>query len=116
MRRTNDELDVGFRIRAALDVIAQTIADSIIRDLENRNLKVAPSKPPAAAPASTAPAPQPRGLHYLRIREVAEMTSLSRSFIYRHEAAGTFPRRRHLGPRSVAWRSDEIEEWMQSRS
>lgn len=41
---------------------------------------------------------------YLRIKQVAELTGLSRATIYNMEKAGTFPEKTHLGKRAVAWR------------
>ena len=35
---------------------------------------------------------------FLRVREVLEMTGMSRSFIYAQMAEGTFPKQIHLGP------------------
>jgi prophage regulatory protein len=51
----------------------------------------------------------------LRLPEVLKATGLSRTSIWELEQAGTFPRRRRLTARAVAWRSDEIEAWMRSR-
>ena len=36
----------------------------------------------------------------------------SMSWIYRAEASGEFPKRIKTGPRSVAWRGDEVQEWL----
>ncbi|SEC87586.1 transcriptional regulator, AlpA family [Burkholderia sp. WP9] len=52
----------------------------------------------------------------LRLPEVAKLTSLSRPTIYRWIAAGTFPKPVKLGPNSVAWRSDVVQEWMDART
>ncbi len=49
----------------------------------------------------------------LRLPEVCEITGLSQTTIWRHERDGTFPHRRRLGPTLVAWRSDEVEEWIE---
>ena len=51
----------------------------------------------------------------LRINGVIETTGLSRSTIYRFISAGTFPRPRQLGPQSVGWRVEDIDEWLASR-
>ena len=45
---------------------------------------------------------------YLRIKQVAELTGLSRATIYNMEKAGTFPEKTHLGKRAVAWRESVI--------
>jgi prophage regulatory protein len=39
----------------------------------------------------------------------------SRMHVDREEKAGRFPRRRQLGPNTVAWVEKEIDEWMASR-
>ena len=46
---------------------------------------------------------------------VEEITGLSRSSIYAMVAKGTFPRPIRLGKRAVAWREQDIREWMESR-
>lgn len=38
----------------------------------------------------------------------------SRSTVTRWESAGYFPPRLLIGPKSVAWRADEIAEWIES--
>lgn len=55
-------------------------------------------------------------VRYLRLPEVRQMTGLSTSTIYRLEQDGAFPGRVRLGPRAVAWREDELAEWMASRA
>ena len=52
---------------------------------------------------------------YLRIKQVAELTGLSRATIYNMEKAGTFLKKTPLGARAVAWRESEIAAWMESR-
>lgn len=53
----------------------------------------------------------------LRYRDLWEERGIpfSRSYINRLERAGKFPRRVKLGPNTVAWREDEIDEWLASR-
>jgi prophage regulatory protein len=51
----------------------------------------------------------------LRIREVMEITCLSRMTIYRMEKAGEFPRRRRLGTNSVAWIESDVSSWIETR-
>lgn len=51
----------------------------------------------------------------LRLREVMRVTGLTRSKVYRLEAAGEFPKRRRLTGTCVAWRSDEVQAWIESR-
>lgn len=51
----------------------------------------------------------------LRLSSVKQSTGLSRSSIYALEAAGQFPKRVSIGPRSVAWRESEVQAWIESR-
>lgn len=48
----------------------------------------------------------------VRLPEVMERTSLSRSTIYRYIALGKFPKSKPLGVRAVGWRDSEISEWV----
>lgn len=48
----------------------------------------------------------------LRRKEVEARTGLCRSSIYARMKAGTFPISVELGPKSVGWYSDEIDDWM----
>lgn len=48
----------------------------------------------------------------LRISEVMERTSLSRSYIYAKIKRGEFPSPRSLGYKCSRWASDEIEAWV----
>jgi prophage regulatory protein len=54
-------------------------------------------------------------MKFLRIRQVIQLTGLSRMTIYRLEIAGEFPKRRQLSKNSVAWLDTDIEQWAQSR-
>ena len=45
---------------------------------------------------------------------VEAITGLSRSGIYELMAKGAFPRPVSLGARAVAWRSDEVENWVRN--
>lgn len=49
----------------------------------------------------------------LRLPEVIDLTGLSQTTIWRRERQGQFPKRRRLGANLVAWRSDEVEEWIE---
>lgn len=51
----------------------------------------------------------------LRIRQVIQITGLSRMTIYRLELAGKFPKRRQLSENSVAWLEADISQWIDSR-
>ena len=54
-------------------------------------------------------------VHILRRPDVAAATGLRKTQIDRLEARGEFPRRRRLSARAVGWRSDEVQEWIDSR-
>ena len=51
----------------------------------------------------------------IRLTEVVAQTGMSKPSVYRQLQAGTFPRPVKLGPRAVAWRQEDIENWIQSR-
>ncbi|HKL56181.1 MAG TPA: AlpA family transcriptional regulator [Roseovarius sp.] len=51
----------------------------------------------------------------LRQKDVQDITGLSRSTIYRHINAGTFPAPVKLTERLIGWRDSTISEWMASR-
>ena len=52
-------------------------------------------------------------MRLLRLPDVCEITGLSPTTVWRREKDGQFPRRRRLGANIVAWRSDEIEAWIE---
>ena len=54
-------------------------------------------------------------MRFLRKQEAAARVGYSQSHLMRLERAGKFPRRVHLGPNSVGFLEDEIDEWMQAR-
>ena len=52
----------------------------------------------------------------LRLREVKEITGLSRSTIYLEIAKGKFPKQIQLtGARSLGWHESAIIQWVESR-
>lgn len=51
-------------------------------------------------------------LTFLRVRDVADMTGLSRSTIYDRIREGRFPTPVRMGMRMSRWRSDEVREWL----
>ena len=53
-------------------------------------------------------------MRMLRLPDVVEATGMSSTTIWRREKDGQFPRRRRLGANLVAWRSDEIEAYIES--
>src|SRR2546430_1500314 len=54
-------------------------------------------------------------MRVLRIRQVMQVTGLSRMTIYRLERTGNFPQRRRLGMNSVAWLEGDVSQWVDSR-
>lgn len=51
----------------------------------------------------------------LRLPEVIQITGLSRSSIYRLESLGQFPSRVKLSESASGWRSEQVQEWIDSR-
>lgn len=51
----------------------------------------------------------------IKRREVLARTALANSTLYRLMKDGTFPQSVQIGPRSVAWVEDEIDQWIQQR-
>ena len=51
----------------------------------------------------------------LRRHAVTAMTGLPRSTLYLAIRKGQFPKPVAIGTRSVAWRSDEVEAWINER-
>jgi len=52
----------------------------------------------------------------LRLREVMVATGLARSTIYKMMREGAFPLPIKLSLRAVAWRSDDLNNWIHDRS
>jgi len=50
----------------------------------------------------------------LRIKQVIEITTLSRSTIYRLIAKGEFPKGKNLSSRTVVWDELDIMNWINS--
>ncbi|QYJ77927.1 helix-turn-helix transcriptional regulator [Shewanella acanthi] len=51
----------------------------------------------------------------IKLKEVIEITCLTKATIYRMIAAGKFPKQVSLGDRAVAWIESEIEGWINER-
>lgn len=51
----------------------------------------------------------------LRLPDVVRQVGLSRSEIYRRIRRGEFPAHLKLGPRASAWRSSEIDRWVEGQ-
>jgi prophage regulatory protein len=52
---------------------------------------------------------------FLRLPSVLRLTGLGRSTIYRLMAEHQFPNPVRLGPRAVAWRSTDLDQWSAER-
>jgi len=52
---------------------------------------------------------------FLRMPEVIRLIGLKKSAIYQKVGVGEFPSPVSLGSRAVAWKSDEIQNWMDTR-
>ena len=70
------------------------------------------SKPTFVVHEFTAPPPKRR---FLRIRQVTDLTGISRSHVYLKAKEGTFPRPIRIGEHSVAWSEVEVLAWMDER-
>ncbi|HGS5146677.1 helix-turn-helix transcriptional regulator [Vibrio diabolicus] len=54
-------------------------------------------------------------MRLIRLKEVIEKTGLSRAYVYKLMAAGSFPKSVSLGYRCVAWVESEVEDWVLER-
>lgn len=54
-------------------------------------------------------------MRLLRVKEVCQVTGLQRSSLYAAMDEGDFPTQVKIGRRSVAWKSTEIEAWVETR-
>lgn len=54
-------------------------------------------------------------LTILKIKEVKNRTTFSRSTLYLKMKEGTFPKQISLGARSVGWLESDINNWISSR-
>ena len=52
----------------------------------------------------------------LKIKEVCQVVGVSRGHVYNLMKSHNFPRPIELSARSRAWRQDQIEKWIESRS
>jgi prophage regulatory protein len=55
-------------------------------------------------------------MKFLTVKQVLEMTGLSRTTIWRLECSEEFPKRRQLGLRRIGWVESEVLDWMKSRT
>ncbi|MSQ77645.1 MAG: AlpA family phage regulatory protein [Nitrospiraceae bacterium] len=51
----------------------------------------------------------------LRLKDLQQRITLSRSTIYAKIAAGDFPAPIALGPRAVGWLAADVQKWIRSR-
>ncbi|MDH5377046.1 MAG: AlpA family transcriptional regulator [Gammaproteobacteria bacterium] len=51
----------------------------------------------------------------IKLKEVVEVTGLSKSWIYSAMRVGNFPRPIQIGQRRVAWKKSDIEKWIEDR-
>ncbi|MBW8191438.1 AlpA family transcriptional regulator [Neiella marina] len=51
----------------------------------------------------------------LTLREVMELTTLSRATIYRKMELGTFPKPVQISKRRVAWRTSDVNAWIDAK-
>jgi len=54
-------------------------------------------------------------MHLLRLKKVCDKTGLSRSSLYVAIKQGEFPKPVSIGKRSVAWKSTDVDAWIESR-
>ena len=52
----------------------------------------------------------------LRLRQVQDLVPWSRATIWRKENTGEFPKRRPIGPNTVAWVDTEIHAWIKENT
>ena len=76
------------------------------------NASAHPMSDTLAMPAPADDDPQRR---LARLPTVLKVIGLGRSTIYRWVAYGSFPPPERLGPRAVAWRWSDLDQWTQSR-
>ena len=51
----------------------------------------------------------------LRLKDVVELTGLSKASVYRRMEDSDFPKPRNLGPRAVRWSAVEVDAWLEGR-
>tara|TARA_S200002703_G_scaffold88882_1_gene76742 strand:- start:480 stop:668 length:189 start_codon:yes stop_codon:yes gene_type:complete len=52
---------------------------------------------------------------FIRLNKVKEITSLSKSSIYRLISEGDFPKQIQIGKRSVVWVRSDINNWINQK-
>jgi len=61
------------------------------------------------------PKSRPDSRQLLKLKEICELLSVSRSTIYYWMSERNFPRPVRLGARAVRWQAEEIKDWCRSR-
>lgn len=51
----------------------------------------------------------------MRLKDVMNVTGLSRAYLYKLQAEGLFPQSVSLVGRAVAWVESEVEDWIEER-
>lgn len=51
----------------------------------------------------------------LKIHEVISKTGLSRSYIWKLEKVGKFPKRFRVGLRAIRWSENEVDAWLEEK-
>jgi prophage regulatory protein len=52
---------------------------------------------------------------FLRLNQVREITSLSKSTIYKMISEKRFPRQIQIGPQQVVWTMHDVQNWMNQK-
>ena len=52
---------------------------------------------------------------FLRLKDIQQITSLSKSTIYRLISEGSFPKQVKVGKRAVVWVRSDVSNWMDQR-
>ena len=55
-------------------------------------------------------------MKFIKLKDVMNLTSLSRATIYRYIAQQQFPKQVVLSARAVVWRESEIIEWIEEKT
>lgn len=51
----------------------------------------------------------------LKVQQVIEKTGLSRSYLWKLEKVGKFPKRFRVGLRAIRWLESEIDRWLEEK-
>lgn len=58
---------------------------------------------------------RPSTTRLMRLKEVIQVTGMSRSYLYKCISDGKFPNSVSLGERSVAWVDHEVQAWIATK-